>query len=165
MLAGGMLPLAATLATNEVFDAFQHDSKLKALLHGHSYTAHAIGCSAANTALDLYTDPACNPNFPKAEVQGSNPASSIETKSANEVPSLMELWDEQIVAELSRHDKVQKVVALGMLHNHKLLIMHIECAAAQADITIMQCIAGHKICCMSSECRILMLHKPISLSL
>ena len=58
----GMLPLSATLATNSCFEAFQHDSKLKALLHGHSYTAHAIGCGAANTALDMYTDPGCNSN-------------------------------------------------------------------------------------------------------
>ena len=128
MTAGGMLPLSATLATNSTFEAFQHDSKLKALLHGHSYTAHAIGCSAANTALDLYTNPACNPNFPQTRTQAVSLAETqtraetaagtqakIEAESEAEVPSLLELWDEQIVEQLSRHDRVQKVVALGEL--------------------------------------------------
>ena len=98
-----MLPLSATLANNSFFEAFQDDSKLKALLHGHSYTAHAIGCSAANTALDMYTDPACNPNL-----QGS----PLES-SAGEVAQLREFWDETLVQQLSRHEQVQKLVVLG----------------------------------------------------
>ena len=103
MLAGGMLPLSATLATNSCFEAFQHDSKLKALLHGHSYTAHAIGCGAANTALHMYTDPTCNPNL---EI----PVGSDQTK----VTQLRELWDDSLVDQLSRHERVQKLVVLGM---------------------------------------------------
>lgn len=58
-----MLPLAVTLASEAVFDAFQGPTKLDALLHGHSYTAHPIGCSAASAALDLYSDPATNPRL------------------------------------------------------------------------------------------------------
>lgn len=37
--------------------------QLDALLHGHSYTAHAIGCSAAVTALRSYKDPTQNANY------------------------------------------------------------------------------------------------------
>lgn len=98
-----MLPLSATLASDSFFKAFQDDSKLKALLHGHSYTAHAIGCSAANTALDMYTDPACNPNL-----QGS------PQESPAGFAQLRELWDETLVQQLSRHERVQKLVVLGM---------------------------------------------------
>lgn len=54
LLTGGMIPLAVTLATPEVFTAFEGDSKLDALLHGHSYTAHAVGCQVATTSLELY---------------------------------------------------------------------------------------------------------------
>ena len=61
--AGGMIPLAVTLATAPVFDAFQSDSKLQALLHGHSYSAHATGCAAAVAAMRIYTDPGQNPNL------------------------------------------------------------------------------------------------------
>ena len=63
LLAGGVLPLAVTLASEAVFDAFKGPGKLDALLHGHSYTAHPIGCAAAVAALDAYADPASNPNL------------------------------------------------------------------------------------------------------
>jgi bifunctional dethiobiotin synthetase / adenosylmethionine---8-amino-7-oxononanoate aminotransferase len=38
MLSGGYMPLAATLATSETFDAFLGKKKWHALLHGHSFT-------------------------------------------------------------------------------------------------------------------------------
>ena len=40
MLSGGYLPLAATLATSETFNAFLGKKKWHALLHGHSFTVH-----------------------------------------------------------------------------------------------------------------------------
>lgn len=107
-----MLPLSATLASNSCFEAFQHDSKLKALLHGHSYTAHAIGCSTANTALDMYTDPACNPNLQKHSSNGHL-----------EVTQLRELWDGRLVSQLSRHERVEKLVVLGMHPKHPVCSM------------------------------------------
>lgn len=55
------MPLAATLATADVFAAFAGAAKTDALLHGHSYSGHAIGLSAAAAALEIYTDPAANP--------------------------------------------------------------------------------------------------------
>jgi bifunctional dethiobiotin synthetase / adenosylmethionine---8-amino-7-oxononanoate aminotransferase len=54
LLTGGTVPLSATLAKEDVFNAFLGTSKVDALLHGHSYTAHAIGCSAAVESLSLY---------------------------------------------------------------------------------------------------------------
>jgi adenosylmethionine-8-amino-7-oxononanoate aminotransferase len=53
-LTGGTLPLAATVATRKVFDAFWSDDPKKALMHGPSYMAHALGCAAANASLDLF---------------------------------------------------------------------------------------------------------------
>ena len=55
------MPLAATLATAGVFDAFGGAAKMDALLHGHSYSGHAIGLSAAAAALAIFNDPAANP--------------------------------------------------------------------------------------------------------
>ena len=55
------MPLAATLATAGVFDAFGGAAKTDALLHGHSYSGHAIGLSAAAAALAIFDDPAANP--------------------------------------------------------------------------------------------------------
>jgi adenosylmethionine---8-amino-7-oxononanoate aminotransferase len=53
-LAGGTLPLAATVAMKKVFDAFWSDDPKKALMHGPSYMANALGCAAANASLDLF---------------------------------------------------------------------------------------------------------------
>ncbi|KAI0836281.1 bifunctional dethiobiotin synthetase/adenosylmethionine-8-amino-7-oxononanoate aminotransferase [Hypoxylon sp. FL0890] len=44
LLTGGLVPLSTTLASESIFKAFESDDKADALLHGHSYTAHAIGC-------------------------------------------------------------------------------------------------------------------------
>ncbi|KEY74577.1 hypothetical protein S7711_07179 [Stachybotrys chartarum IBT 7711] len=51
LLTGGLVPLCTTLASEAVFDAFASDRKTDALLHGHSYTAHAVGCLVAVESL------------------------------------------------------------------------------------------------------------------
>jgi len=53
LLSGGLVPLSATLATQEVFDQYLDEGKENALLHGHSYSAYAVGCEISNTSLDL----------------------------------------------------------------------------------------------------------------
>ncbi len=54
-ITGGYLPLAATLTTDEVFDAFLGDySEKKTFFHGHTYTANPLGCVAAIANLDLF---------------------------------------------------------------------------------------------------------------
>ena len=53
-LTGGTLPLAATIATRNVFDAFWSDDPKKALMHGPTYMANALACAAANASLDLF---------------------------------------------------------------------------------------------------------------
>jgi adenosylmethionine-8-amino-7-oxononanoate aminotransferase len=47
LLTAGMLPMSVTLASEAVFEVFEGDSKAQALLHGHSYTAHPIGCQVS----------------------------------------------------------------------------------------------------------------------
>jgi adenosylmethionine-8-amino-7-oxononanoate aminotransferase len=53
-LTGGTLPLAATVATKKVFEAFWSDDPKKALMHGPTFMANALGCAAANASLDLF---------------------------------------------------------------------------------------------------------------
>ena len=50
-LTGGLLPLGVTLASGELFEGFFGESKLQALLHGHSYTAYPVGCAVALEAM------------------------------------------------------------------------------------------------------------------
>ncbi len=53
-LTGGYLPMAATLTTQEVFDAFLGDySELKTFFHGHSYTGNALGSAASLANVTL----------------------------------------------------------------------------------------------------------------
>jgi adenosylmethionine-8-amino-7-oxononanoate aminotransferase len=53
-LTGGYLPMAATLTTQEIFDAFlgRYD-EFKTFFHGHSYTANQLGAAAALASLDI----------------------------------------------------------------------------------------------------------------
>lgn len=53
-LTGGSCPLAATIATDEVYAAFHADDPHKALMHGPTYSGHALACAAANASLDLF---------------------------------------------------------------------------------------------------------------
>jgi len=54
-ITGGYLPLAATLATEEIFSAFLGEYKeYKTFFHGHTYTGNPLGCAAAIANLELF---------------------------------------------------------------------------------------------------------------
>ncbi|MGH7975929.1 MAG: aminotransferase class III-fold pyridoxal phosphate-dependent enzyme, partial [Limisphaerales bacterium] len=53
-LTGGYLPMAATLTTQKVFDAFLGEyHEFKTFFHGHSYTGNQLGASAALASLEI----------------------------------------------------------------------------------------------------------------
>ncbi|MCC9601407.1 adenosylmethionine--8-amino-7-oxononanoate transaminase [Stieleria sp. JC731] len=53
-LTAGMLPMAATVATDAVFDAFLDDDASRAFMHGPTFMANPLACAAANGSLDLF---------------------------------------------------------------------------------------------------------------
>lgn len=54
-ITGGYLPLAATVATDEVYEAFLAERReYKAFFHGHTYTGNPVACAAALASLDLF---------------------------------------------------------------------------------------------------------------
>ncbi|MCA8992670.1 MAG: adenosylmethionine--8-amino-7-oxononanoate transaminase [Planctomycetaceae bacterium] len=54
-ISGGYLPLAATLATDEIFNAFLGaPSECRTFFHGHTYTGNPLACAAALASLDLF---------------------------------------------------------------------------------------------------------------
>ena len=56
-LTGGYLPLAATLTTERVFEAFLgHYEEQKTFFYGHSYCANALGCAAALANLRVFEE-------------------------------------------------------------------------------------------------------------
>ncbi|OHE81336.1 MAG: hypothetical protein A2107_09940 [Verrucomicrobia bacterium GWF2_62_7] len=49
------MPLAATLTTERVFNAFLGDyAERKTFFHGHSFTGNALGCAAALASLEVF---------------------------------------------------------------------------------------------------------------
>ena len=94
LLTGGLLPLCATLASEEVFESFQGDEKSQALLHGHSYAANPAGCVAALHALDVYDG-------------------VLNNKPKTTLGQLRHWYDENQVRELSKLSLVEQSFALG----------------------------------------------------
>ncbi|MCI4625992.1 MAG: adenosylmethionine--8-amino-7-oxononanoate transaminase [Candidatus Magnetoovum sp. WYHC-5] len=54
-ITGGYLPLAVTVATEDIYRAFLGEyEELKTFFHGHSYTGNQIGCAAAISCIELF---------------------------------------------------------------------------------------------------------------
>jgi adenosylmethionine-8-amino-7-oxononanoate aminotransferase len=55
-LSGGYTPLAATLATQRIYDQFlgARPGDRRTFFHGHTFTGHPLGCAAALASLDLF---------------------------------------------------------------------------------------------------------------
>jgi adenosylmethionine---8-amino-7-oxononanoate aminotransferase len=54
-LTGGYLPLAATLTTAAVYDAFLGEhAEFKTFFHGHTYTGNPLACAAALATLEVF---------------------------------------------------------------------------------------------------------------
>ena len=54
-ITGGYMPLAVTLATEEIYRVFLGEFKdFKTFFHGHSYTGNPLACAAAVACLDIF---------------------------------------------------------------------------------------------------------------
>lgn len=98
ILTGGVVPLSVTLASDAIFQTFYGDKKVDALLHGHSYTANPIGCTVSNKTLDIIE------RVEKGEDWG-------DFKSY--WGDIWSVWDKAFIDNVSRHDKVEGVMAMG----------------------------------------------------
>jgi adenosylmethionine---8-amino-7-oxononanoate aminotransferase len=55
-LAGGYLPLGATVATDAIYDAFLSEDRTRTFFHGHSFTANPLACAVGLASLELFHD-------------------------------------------------------------------------------------------------------------
>ncbi len=62
-LTGGVIPMAITSFTQEVYNAFYDEDVNKALFHGHTFTANLVGCVAALTSLEILQSPEMQENI------------------------------------------------------------------------------------------------------
>ena len=80
-LTGGTLPLAATVASSRVFEAFWSDDPSHALMHGPTFMGNALACAAANASLDLFeTEPRL------AQAQTISAALAVGLEPCRELP-------------------------------------------------------------------------------
>jgi adenosylmethionine---8-amino-7-oxononanoate aminotransferase len=56
-LTGGYLPLAATLATERIYDGFLGEfEEFRTFFHGHTYTGNPLACAAALASLEVFEE-------------------------------------------------------------------------------------------------------------
>ncbi|MDA9554878.1 adenosylmethionine--8-amino-7-oxononanoate transaminase, partial [Pelobium sp.] len=91
-LTGGTMPLGITSCTQEIYEAFLSDDKLKTLFHGHSFTANPVACAAANASFDLLTQP----------------------ETQNNINRIVEKH-QQFKAEIENHPKLKEVRQCGTI--------------------------------------------------
>ncbi|WFC99498.1 hypothetical protein MYAM1_002243 [Malassezia yamatoensis] len=121
ILSGGLIPLSVTLATEQIFSTFaQSDQKTDALLHGHSYTAHPVGCTVACKTLDILDEMYTRGDW--HEKQQS--LASVDGFSC---------WDEDFVKQLSCCEKVKSALGLGTVLKIELADAHEGYASSAAE--------------------------------
>jgi len=77
-LTGGTMALGLTTCTQEIFDAFLSDDRLKTLFHGHSFTANPVAIAAALASLDLFLEDATAQNISRIVKMHSDFADKIK---------------------------------------------------------------------------------------
>ena len=86
-LTGGYSPLAATLCNSQIYSCFLSDySESKHFRHGHTYTGHPLGCSAAIANLRLY--------------KKQNLLSKIRKNSTYLRNRLKEIWESPVIGSV-----------------------------------------------------------------
>lgn len=77
-LTGGTMALGLTTCTQQIFNIFLSDDKLKTLFHGHSFTANPVACAAALASLDLFLDPSTGKNIDRIKTAHAKFAERIK---------------------------------------------------------------------------------------
>ncbi|KAK2811204.1 hypothetical protein FQN50_002301 [Emmonsiellopsis sp. PD_5] len=117
LLTGGLLPLCVTLASEDIFNAFSSKHKMDALLHGHSYTAHAVGCKVAETSLRMMIKMEEEGHWERFvnDWSGGSRAAADQTEPLGnrQYPGVWSSWSQQLVRDLSYAESVNGVFALG----------------------------------------------------
>jgi bifunctional dethiobiotin synthetase / adenosylmethionine---8-amino-7-oxononanoate aminotransferase len=108
LLTGGLVPLCTTTASKPIYEAFLSDSKADCLLHGHSYTAHPVGCQVAVETLGILESG-------KLHSQLENKASVAKTSTTYSV------WEDSFLQQLSMLKPVKEAWALGTVLAVKLV--------------------------------------------
>ena len=117
LLTGGLVPLCTTLASESIFAAFEGDDKSDALLHGHSYTAHAVGCQVAVESLREMLSMESRGAWDWAKEDGWATEQESHPEVVGDVgrkPTIWSMWPRDFVERISQQStKLSGVWALG----------------------------------------------------
>lgn len=117
LLTGGLVPLCTTLASESIFRAFGGNDKTDALLHGHSYTAHPVGCQVALESLSEMSTMKQNGGWDWAKQQGwvadSGAMQELGIGDSGDGAHVWSVWPHELVTNLSR--KRQSVIGVWAL--------------------------------------------------
>ncbi|KAJ5557018.1 hypothetical protein N7494_000933 [Penicillium frequentans] len=108
LLTGGLIPLCTTVASQEIFDTFSSPEKSDALLHGHSYTAHASGCTVAVDSLRAMSKMDKDGSWDGYRADWQNTTSSTAS-----TPEVWSVWSNGLLKDLSCAEPVESVFAIG----------------------------------------------------
>ena len=79
-LTGGYMPLAATLATERIYEGFLGaPEEQRTFFHGHTYTGNPLACAAALANLDAF-EARADDRAPAAEDRAARPSCSAESR-------------------------------------------------------------------------------------
>ncbi|KAI1420078.1 bifunctional dethiobiotin synthetase/adenosylmethionine-8-amino-7-oxononanoate aminotransferase [Xylaria sp. FL1777] len=125
LLTGGLVPLCVTLASECIFDAFASEEKSDALLHGHSYTAHAVGCQVAIESLNQLQSMEENGDWNWAKSNGwMQKGMTINTDLSQSDPRVWSIWPLSLIHWISlQTNQVAGVWAMG-----SVLAIHLHSA-------------------------------------
>ena len=105
-LTGGYLPMAATLTTQKIFDAFLGEyQEFKTFFHGHSYTGNQLGAAAALASLEI--------------LENHESISARSQLEANFDAELKSLWSLQNVGDVRRVGLVAGIELVKNWHNRQ----------------------------------------------
>ncbi|ERS97389.1 dethiobiotin synthase [Sporothrix schenckii ATCC 58251] len=109
LLTGGLVPLAATAASEAIYKTFLGAEKRDALLHGHSYTAHAVGCKVAETSIKELL-----------QMEASGAWDDFKRPWEQGKGIVWSMWSPTFLSEVSCRAEVDSIVALGSVLAIKL---------------------------------------------
>ena len=95
--------MALTVTKESLYDIFLSDKKEDCLLHGHSYTAHPIGCAVAGETIDTLEE------FARVD----RPTEWTSFRQNWKSDSVWSMWNPETVDRLSNMDCVDSVMSLG----------------------------------------------------
>jgi adenosylmethionine-8-amino-7-oxononanoate aminotransferase len=110
-LTGGYLPMAATLTTQPVFDAFLGDyEKFKTFFHGHSFTGNQLGAAASLANLEILNRDSTTAQRAKLQIEFKQQLATLWP-----LPNVGDVRSEGLVAgvELVADWKTRKPIALS----------------------------------------------------